>query len=76
MDPQQLDQKQKLVMYTKAFIEIYNWQNGGLVHEIHGMVKHEKYLISRKKNLLNLRSQQILQNIRDFTKCPRCAKIY
>ena len=45
-------------MYTKAFVEIYNWQNRGLVHETHGMVELEKYPISKVENSLNLGSQR------------------
>ena len=58
MDLQQLNQKRKSVIYTKAFIEIYNWQNRELVYKIHRMVGFEKYSISRAENLLNLGSQQ------------------
>ena len=58
MDPQQLDQKRKPVMYIGAFVEIYNWRNRRLVHETHGMVEFKKYPISRAKNLLNLGSQR------------------
>ncbi len=57
-DPQQLDQKKKLMIYTRAFIEIYNWCYRGLVHETHGIVKLEKYPISRAENPLNLGGQQ------------------
>ena len=45
-------------MYTGAFVEIYNWQNRGLIHETHEMVKLEKYPISRIENPLNLESQR------------------
>ena len=58
VDPQLLDQKEKPMMYTKAFVEIYNWCYRKLVYEIHGIVKFEKYPIPRAKNLLNLSSQQ------------------
>ena len=58
IDPQQLDQKRKPVIYTRAFVEIYNWQNRRQVHETHGMVEIEKCLISRAENPLNLGSQR------------------
>ena len=58
VDPQRLDRKRKLVMYTGAFVKIYNWRNRGLVHETHGMVELEKYPISKAENPLNLGSQQ------------------
>ena len=55
-------------MYIRAFVKIYNWQNRKLVHEIHGIVKLEKYPISKAKNSLNLGGQKfykiskVLQN--------------
>ena len=57
-DPQRLDRKGKPVMYTGAFVEIYNWRSRGLVHETHGMVKLEKYPISRAEKPLNLGGQR------------------
>lgn len=41
-------------MYIRAFVKIKNWLNRRLVYKTHGMVKLEKYVISRAKNLLNL----------------------
>ena len=46
------------MIYTGAFVEIYNWQNRELVDETHEIVKLEKYPISRAENPLNLGSQQ------------------
>ncbi len=34
-DPQQLDRKEKSVIYTRAFIEIYNWRYKRLVRKTH-----------------------------------------
>ena len=45
-------------MYTGAFVEIYNWRSRGLVHKTHGMVKLEKYSISRAEKPLNLGGQR------------------
>ncbi len=45
------------MMYTGAFVEIYNWRSKRLVHKIHGIVELEKYPISRAKNPLNLGDQ-------------------
>ena len=45
-------------MYTKAFVEIYNWRYKELIYKTHGIVKLEKYSISRAKNSLNLSSQR------------------
>ena len=44
-------------MYTKTFVEIYNWQSPELVPKTHGMVELEKYPISRAENPLNLGGQ-------------------
>ena len=55
---QQLDQKERPVIYTGVFVEIYNWCYRGLVHKTHRMIKLEKYLISKAENLLNLGNQQ------------------
>lgn len=57
-DLQQLDLKKKSVIYIETFVQIYNWYSRRLVHKIHGMVKLEKYPISRVENPLNLRDQQ------------------
>ena len=53
-DPQQLDRKEKPVIYTGAFVEIYNWRSKELVHKTHEMFELEKYPISRVENPLNL----------------------
>ncbi len=53
-DLQRSNRKEKPMMYTRAFVEIYNLSSRGLVYETHGMVEHEKYPISRAENLLNL----------------------
>ena len=45
-------------MYTRAFVEIYNWRSRKLVHETHKMVEIKKYPISRVENPLNLGGQQ------------------
>ena len=41
-------------MYTKIFIEIYNWRSRKLVYKTHAMIKLEKYPISRAENSFNL----------------------
>lgn len=53
VDLQQLDQKRKLVMYTRVFVELYNWRSRRLVHETYEIVKLEKYTILRAENCLN-----------------------
>ena len=65
---QQLNRKKKLVIYTRVFVEIYNWCSRRLVHKTYGIVKLEKYPISRTENSLNLDGQhfnkisEVLQN--------------
>lgn len=56
-DPQQLDQKKKLVMYTKAFVRIYNWRFRELVHKTYGIGKLKRYPISRAENFFNIGGQ-------------------
>ena len=58
IDSQKLDWKQKQIIYTGAFVEIYNWHNRRLVHKTYGIVKLKKYSISQVENSLNLESQQ------------------
>lgn len=41
-------------MYTGAFVEIYNWCSGKLVHKTYGMIEFEKYLILKAEKPLNL----------------------
>ena len=56
-------------MYNGTFVEIYNWHFKELVYKVYGIVKLEKYPISRAENSLNLGSQrfykisEVLQNI-------------
>ncbi len=57
-DPQRLNRKGTPMVYTGAFVEIYNQRSRGLVYETHGMVELEKYPISRAENPLNLDSQR------------------
>lgn len=44
-------------MYIIAFVEMYNWRSKKLVYKIYGLVKFEKYLISKAENSLNLAGQ-------------------
>lgn len=53
-NPKWLDPKKKPVIYTRAFVEIYNKHNCRLVYKTHGMVELKKYPISKTKNFLNL----------------------
>ncbi len=46
------------MIYTKAFVEIYNWRYRKLVYKTHEIVELEKYLISKAENGLNLGGNQ------------------
>lgn len=50
--------RKKLIIYTRAFIQIYNQCNYKLVYKIYEIVKLEKYLISRTEIFLNLGTYQ------------------
>ncbi len=76
-DPQRSNRKGKPMMYTGAFVEIYNWRSRGLVHKTHRMVELEKYPISRVENPLNLGGQQfykISEILRSAHVVPRDTK--
>lgn len=49
------------MIYTKACIEIYNWDYRGLVYKTHRMVKLKKYPILRAENPLNQGSQEFFK---------------
>ena len=53
VDLEQFTPKSKLVIYTKALVELYNWKNRRQVHEIYGMVELEKMRALIAKNLRN-----------------------
>ena len=60
-DPERFTPKGKPVTYTGAFVERYNWRNGGQVHEIHEMIELEKMRASTAKNLRNLGAHWIIE---------------
>ncbi len=53
--------KNKLVTYTEAFVELYNWKNRGQVYEIHKMIQLEKMCASIVKNPRNLGAHRIIE---------------
>ena len=53
-DPEQFIAKNKLVTYTRAFIELYKLRKHGQVYEIYGIVKLEKWRASTAKILVIL----------------------
>ena len=60
-DPERFTPKGKPVTYTGAFVELYNWRNGGQVHEIHGMIELEKMRASTAENPRNLGAYRIIE---------------
>ncbi len=53
-DPKQFTPKGKSVIYTGAWVELYNWRNYGQVYEIHGMIELEKICALIAENPHNL----------------------
>ena len=53
-DPEWFTLKGKPVIYTRAFVELYNWRNHKQVHEIYEIIKLEKMRASIAENLRNL----------------------
>ena len=60
-DPERFTSKGKPVTYTRAFVEFYNWRNGGQVYQIHGMIELEKMRALTAKNFPNLSAYQIIE---------------
>ena len=60
-DLEQFTLKNKLVIYTGALVELYNWRNCGQVHEIYGIVELEKIYALIAKNPRNLGACQIIE---------------
>ena len=53
-DPKQFTPKCKPVIYIGAFVELYNWKNGGQIDEIHRIIELEKMHALIAENLRNL----------------------
>ena len=53
--------KGKLVTYTDAFIELYNWKNGVQVHKIYKLIEFEKMRILTMENSRNLGAHRIIE---------------
>ena len=60
-NPKRFTPKSKSVTYTGVFVELYNWRNGGQVHEIHGMIEFEKMRALTAENLHNLSAHRIIE---------------
>ena len=60
-DLERFTPKGKSVTYTGAFVELWNWRNGGHVHKIHGMIELEKMRASTAKNPRNLGAHRIIE---------------
>ena len=60
-DLEQLTSKNKPVIDTRAFIELYNWRNHRQIHEICRMIKLKKIHASIVENPCNLSTYQIIE---------------
>ena len=60
-DLERFTPKDKPVIYTGAFVELYNQRNGGQIYEIHGMIEFEKMRASTVENPCNLNAHQIIE---------------
>ena len=60
-DLERFTPKSKPVIYTGGFVELYNWKNGGQVHEIHEMIELEKMRALNAENPRNLGAHRIIE---------------
>ena len=60
-DPERFTLKGKPVIYTGAFVELYNWKNYEQVYEINGMIEFKKMHALTIKNLRNLNAHRIIK---------------
>ena len=60
-DLERFNLKGKLVIYTRAFVKLYNLRNCGQVDEIYGMMKLENMRVLTLKYLSNLGVYLIIQ---------------
>ena len=61
VDLEQFTPKDKPVIYTRVFVDLYNWKNSGQVYEIHGMIELEKMRALTVENLRNLDAHWIIE---------------
>ncbi len=61
VNPKRFTPKNKLVTYTGALVELYNWKNHGQVHKIHRMIELEKMRGLITENLCNLGAHWIIE---------------
>ena len=60
-DLKQFTDKNKLIIYIKAFVELYNWRNRKQVYEIHRIVELEKIHALTTKHLCNFDTHCIIK---------------
>ncbi len=53
--------KGKSVIYTSAFVKLFNWRNGRQVYKIYGMIELKKMCTSIAENLRNLSAHRIIE---------------
>ena len=61
VDPKWFSLKNKLVIYTKAFVELYNWKNREQIHKTQKIIELEKIYTLTAENLYYLCTYQILE---------------
>lgn len=54
VDQEWFTSKNKTIIYTKVFVEFYNWKNYKQVHKIHRIIEFKKMCILIINNLCNL----------------------
>ena len=60
-DLEQFILKSKPVIYTRAFVQLYNWKNHEQVHEIYTMIELKKMYALTVKNHYNLSAHWIIE---------------
>ena len=61
VDPKRFTAKNKLITYTRAFVELCKWKNRGQVYKIHEMIELDKWHVSMAENLRNLSAHHIIE---------------
>lgn len=61
IDSEWFNLKGKLVIYIKAFVELYSWRSRGQVGEIYRIIEFEEMYTSTVENLPNNRAYQLIK---------------
>lgn len=60
-DPEQFTPKGKPLIYTRAFVKLYNWKKHKQIYEIYKMIELEKMHALTTNNLCNLGPHRIIE---------------